>query len=772
MLRSRSYLDFDLLVEGDLERGYQARVLRAPSGETSAVPVSPPFSSAELERFFHRIGRRSAVRHTRTDEDRAVQKFGADLFDAVFHDALHLALVQSRDQAEAQGCGLRLRLRLTDCPELAELPWEFLYDRESAAYLALSEWTPVIRYLHLRGSIKPLLVHPPLRVLVMISSPNDEDVLDVEDEWARMREALGELEGAGKVVVELLPGGRMSDLQKALRRGEYHVFHFIGHGAYDERDGDGYLIVEGPDGRGVHVRGSEFGEMLHDHRTLRLCVLNACEGARGGREDPYGGTAQSLVRRGIPAVVAMQADITDRAAIVFSHGLYEAIADGYPLDAAVGDARKAVRHDQNAVEWGTPVLYLRAPDGQIFDVDTESDIEVAGSAGAVAADVGPKTDGARNVPAREGVAAALLPEVDDPRAATARDQGDSRGDPAERQGDVPAVPGPAAAVRPVGRTGSAPTPRPAGPATKGRKKGHGQAEAVIVRPTALRRWDVGQWVTDLAVGANGRLLATGSRKRVRMWSVASQELLWTRVVCGFFNDVSGVAFSPDGRWLLVGCDDGTCHKLAVRTGEPAAAFSPRKEGPIRAVAYGPQGDRAVVAGTGRPVQVLFARSGKIRRAIESVGVESVVFTPGGEHVFGGRPGGTAVLWDAETGNEVFAVRHKSGSVCGVAASRDGRWLASAGSDGTAQVWDATSGSRHLCFDGVARTVAFSHDCRWLATGGEDGTVCLWDLTTGKQRLEASHDYAVRGVAFGPDGRWLASGSVDKTVRFWPLDELG
>jgi CHAT domain-containing protein len=123
------------------------------------------------------------------------------------------------------------------------------------------------------------------------------------------------------------------------------------------------LILEDDQKRGLEVSGLDLGVSLHDHRTMRLAVLNSCEGARAGITDPYSGTAQTLVQQGIPAVVAMQFEISDGAAITFSHVLYEAIADGFPLDASMAEARKAVRNQPNATEWGTPVLYLRAPDG-------------------------------------------------------------------------------------------------------------------------------------------------------------------------------------------------------------------------------------------------------------------------------------------------------------------------------------------------------------------------------------------------------------------------
>jgi hypothetical protein len=108
--------------------------------------------------------------------------------------------------------------------------------------------------------------------------------------------------------------------------------------------------------------------LLHDHESLRLAILNACEGARTSRLDPFAGTAQTLVQQGIPAVIAMQFEITDDVAGTFAHEFYGAVADGYPIDAAVTEARKAIFASGHDVEWGTPVLYLRAPDGRIFDV--------------------------------------------------------------------------------------------------------------------------------------------------------------------------------------------------------------------------------------------------------------------------------------------------------------------------------------------------------------------------------------------------------------------
>jgi hypothetical protein len=370
-VRSRSYLDFDLLIErGRGEHAYQARVVEAPSGPTQPAEFILPFSDLELENFLLKIGRprREAGRGLGTSQTVAIETFGEALFSSVFTGDLKVTLATSLAQADSEEVGLRLRLRLTDVPELANIPWEFLRDPAARRFLALSEWTPLVRYLDLPGRQRPLTVSPPLRILVVVASPIDLVRLDAPAELARLRESLGALERSGKVVVDAAPAGTLSALSRKLRRGDYHIFHFIGHGGYDADEDDGLVAFEDADGRFQQVRASHLAMLLHDHRTLRMAVLNSCEGARGSLNDPYAGTAQTLVRQGVPAVVAMQFEITDDAAIAFSQTLYEAIADGYPVDAAMAQARLSICSDVNDVEWATPVLYLRAPDGRIFDV--------------------------------------------------------------------------------------------------------------------------------------------------------------------------------------------------------------------------------------------------------------------------------------------------------------------------------------------------------------------------------------------------------------------
>jgi outer membrane protein assembly factor BamD (BamD/ComL family) len=370
------YLDFELKFE-KREQRYVVSVIRSPAGEAKGE-FALPFSDLELENFLLKVGRtRRGVRRIGSPEWQAARAFGGKLFQAVCKGDVRGCFRSSLDKAALEDKGLRIKLRLLDAPELADLPWEYLYNRPLNRFLSLSAHTPIVRYIEMPEAISPLTVKPPLCILVMVSSPNDYPPLDVDREKVDLQEALSGLEKFGMVELEWLEEASLLALQRRLRRGRYHIFHFIGHGGFDERAQDGLLLMEDERGRGRRVSGQYLGVMLHDHRTLRLAVLNACEGARSSRTDPFAGTAMTLVQQGIPAVVAMQSEITDEAAIVFAGEFYAAIADGYPVDASLAEARKAIFATGNDVEWGKPVLYMRSPDGHIFDVESLTPEELA-----------------------------------------------------------------------------------------------------------------------------------------------------------------------------------------------------------------------------------------------------------------------------------------------------------------------------------------------------------------------------------------------------------
>jgi hypothetical protein len=329
-----------------------------------------PFGEHEVENFILKVSRPRGRRRIEASAIGEARRFGGRLFASLFHREILSLYRDALSEARGEGRGLRITLCLTESPELIDVPWEYLFDDPD--FLAVSAFTPVVRYLDLPRGHRPLNVEPPLRLLGVVSSPADYEQLDVERERSNLEGALSELSAAGAIELHWLERPTLGGLLRALQSQTFHALHYIGHGTYDRDTETGVLLFEDEAGWARPVTGDKLGMIVHDFSSLRLAVLNACEGARTARTDPFAGVAGSLVRRDIPAVVAMQFEISDEAAIVFAGGFYRPLAAGAPVDTSLAAARLAMLAERSDdIEWGTPVLFMRVPDGRLFDLRNE-----------------------------------------------------------------------------------------------------------------------------------------------------------------------------------------------------------------------------------------------------------------------------------------------------------------------------------------------------------------------------------------------------------------
>ena len=300
----------------------------------------------------------------RRDDSPQAQQFGAALFNAVFTGNVLSLFDASRALARQDDSGLRIRLRIL-APQLANLPWELLFDPRQGEFLCLSQQTPLVRTVETMQPIETLIVTPPLRILGMTASPLDLQPLDVAHEKELLQGAVAKMNGQIELV--WTSGESWRDLQGSLQQGPWHIFHFIGHGLFDDAAAEGALALTDAQGRADLRNTLEVSRLVADHSALRLVVLNACEGAQTGTQALYASIAEHLVRRGLPAVLAMQYAITDAAAVEFTRSFYGALANGLPVDAACAEARKAMSlAAPDSWEWATPVLFLRSPDGELW----------------------------------------------------------------------------------------------------------------------------------------------------------------------------------------------------------------------------------------------------------------------------------------------------------------------------------------------------------------------------------------------------------------------
>jgi tetratricopeptide (TPR) repeat protein len=292
-----------------------------------------------------------------------MRAFGQTLFQHLLTGEILECYRISRATATRQDKGLRIRLRVLE-PELTGVPWEFLYDPGLEEYVAMSRLTPLVRDLELVQSRDPLLVDAPLRILGLVAAPLGLPALDVAREQQFVNDGIRQLRQAQVTWIEQ-PTRRA--LQRALNRDDWHVLHFIGHGSFDKVKNEGFLAFVNDAGEVDRLGATELGRLFEGSFSLRLVVLNACEGARESGQSLFSSTAATLIRRGVPAVLAMQYPVTDVAAIELARVFYEGLADGLPVDTALAEARSAIGHVlPGTLDWGVPVLHLRAPDGRIF----------------------------------------------------------------------------------------------------------------------------------------------------------------------------------------------------------------------------------------------------------------------------------------------------------------------------------------------------------------------------------------------------------------------
>jgi hypothetical protein len=645
-VRRRGIQNLEVEISGE-SGSYRVAARSDAAGDTQSTPTRFPFDEQMLRRRlqaveFALVRSAATVRRLTPADEQPVQEFGRQLFEFVFPAEVRENLNAARRQAAQEDTHVQVRLRAHPA-ELAALPWEFLYDPGRDDYLCLS--TPLVRYVDVLEPRRPLAVTGPLRILGMVARPGELDTLNADHEQRRLRQALAGLERTGGVQLTWVAGQTWWDLQTALDQGGWHILHFIGHGGFDQHSGEGILALADEDGGEHRLAASDLGLLLGEHRSLRLVVLNSCETARASASDVFSSTAAVLIRRGIPAVVAMQYDISDDAAIAFARGLYTALGSRHPVDQAVTRARRAIKlARRNTLEWATPVLYLRSPRADLFDLSTVPVAEALPAETVVRAD-------------RGGTAIGYLKPGD---GLTSEEPSRPPADPAASQT--------AAAV-------SSPPPRAPAGTELAQMRHDGEVYAVAIAP-------------------DGTWLATGGGGTVRFWAADGTP---RGVLTGHDLSVLAVAIAPDGTWLATASHDKTA-RLWAADGTPRGVLTGHHER-VQAVAIAPDGTWLATASADKTAR-LWAADGTPRGVLTGHHdvVSAVAIAPDGTWLATASYDKAARLWAADGPPRLARAsrsRRPRGILTGhddwvwaVAIAPDGTWLATASADKTARLWAA------------------------------------------------------------------------------------
>jgi WD40 repeat protein len=299
------------------------------------------------------------------------------------------------------------------------------------------------------------------------------------------------------------------------------------------------------------------------------------------------------------------------------------------------------------------------------------------------------------------------------------------------------------------------------------------------------------WVTGVACSPDGRWLFSASHDHTaRLWRLADFEPVL--VMDDSSRSLWNATFSPDGTMVAAGGDDAVVYLWTVASGKLSATFPPRHDDWF---------EREIFAGH------TLGHSGRI---------EGGAFSPDGRRLIAGGDGGKAVVWETRSGKGLFELTGHAGSIHGVDFSPDGRWIATGSIDGAVMVLRATDGALLHWIQGLKGGVAFlrfSADSTMLVCALTDGRVMIIDPKAGRpfrqfdgvtggvmavamtpdQRhivaqagndavlfetasgrakvILSGHKDTIDALTFTPDGRRVITGGLDSTIKVWDTSKF-
>ena len=293
-------------------------------------------------------------------------------------------------------------------------------------------------------------------------------------------------------------------------------------------------------------------------------------------------------------------------------------------------------------------------------------------------------------------------------------------------------------------------------------------------------------VWAIAFSSDGKYILTGGgasninqNNTVKLWDVryGRQVRAFKGYKEGFESHITSVAFSPDGKQAAAGSYDGTVKLWDISSGEATKTFratmpyllkSGSNSGGVSSVAFSPDGKYIASGSEDGTTRLWDISTGRKIRTLagHTSSVSSVAFSPDGKYIASGSYDKTIRLWEACTGKGIRIFAGNVSTPGAVTFSPDGRYFLAGGKD--IKLWDTKTGREIKRFKQEAKKPLFSPDGKYILSGNKD-MVILWDVETGRKIRTLYHPVKRWGgyVTFSSKGRHIITGG-DTGIKIWDI----
>ncbi len=332
-------------------------------------PVELQFDSGEMFKGYLKTDILPWVATASSVED------GARLFRTLFGDeVLREAWGESRGRYSQR----RIRLRIDpDAPEIHAIPWELMHDARTDRVpqpVAADATTPFSRFVAGEWSPLPPITKFPIKLLIGIANPDNlEDYnltnIDVNQERDIIQTAFSDIKNELIDLVFLDQPVTISSIAEALEEGP-QLLHLVAHGVYSKKMNTASLYLADSENKVELVKDHEMAGLLQRlSQPPHLVFLASCQSATRNPADAFRGFAPTLIKAGVPAVLAMQDKIAVNAAREFTRTFYHHLFPKGQVDQAANQARSKLITEKLSGS-GIPVLFSRLKDNVLFDVSS------------------------------------------------------------------------------------------------------------------------------------------------------------------------------------------------------------------------------------------------------------------------------------------------------------------------------------------------------------------------------------------------------------------